>query len=326
MRESAAPTGSQRGIIAWLLKRQTIEIFEAILGVAAIGLLDYFLPLQLGLQQFDLYLLWVVVLGIAARYGAPAGYVACILAAIVFEGLIVLHASPYTSISPHEAIQPFLLFVAGILVSELVRSHKHAAEEAQQKLQKANTLFHTLQEQYTRTVDIRNELERRIANQPISTGIVTDFASRMNTLRTQDLYPTILDLLHSMLEVDACALYLPDNRQMRLMIGQPEGYAGRPGMITSNEVLAYRALRERRVVTIRDVVQQQGPGTPPIYGMLAGPLLGRDGQLLGLIVIEAMPFFKVTPGNIRIFEQLLLWIATSLQNALLMETLAQRTK
>lgn len=327
VRKSAEATRSQHGILAWLVKRQTIEIFEAILGVAAVGLLDLFLPTQLGLQQFDLYLLWVVVLGIAARYGAPAGYVACILAGIVFEGMLFYHATPYQSISPHEAIQPFLLFVAGILVSELVRSHKRAAQEAQQKLQKANTLFHTLQEQYTNTVEVKNELERRIANQPISTGIITDFASRMNTLRTQELYPIILELLHSMLEVEASALYLLDNRQLRLAIGQPEGYAGRPGTITTNEVLAYRALRERRVVSIRDVVQQLGPNTPHTYGILAGPLLSRDGQALGVIVIEAMPLFKLTPSNIRLFEQLTLWISSALQNALVMETmLAQRAR
>ncbi len=326
-KSSATQRIAQRGLVAWLLKKQTIQIFEAVLGVSVIGLLDYFLPVSLGLQQFDLYLLWVVVLGIAARYGAPAGYVACILSAIVFETLIYVHASPYQSISPHEALQPFLLFVSGVLVSELVRSHQRAAEEARAKLQKTNKLLHALQEQYTLAVDAKSELERHIANQPVSIGTMTEFASRMNALRTQELFPAILELLHTMLDAQACAIYLFDSQQLRLAVGQPEGYAGRPAIITPNDILAYRAIRERRTVSVRDMVQHYGPNVPaPSQAMLAGPLVGRDGQLLGLVVIESIPFFKFTPGNVRLFEQLLAWASSSLQNALLVESLMARAR
>ncbi len=318
----APKKGVWHQISAWLFSRQAIEIFEGVLGVFAIGLLDYLLPTELGLQQFDLYLLWVVVLGISARYGAPAGYIVSILAAATFDAMLLLHANPYVAISPHLAIQPFLLFASGILVSELVRIHKRDAAQAKEKLEEVKAGLRQLQEQYTLTLEAKNELERRIANQPISIGTVSEFGHRMSVLRTEELFPTIFELLHSMLDVQACALYVAENRQLRLMAGQPEGYADRPVTITTDNALAQRAMRERRVVTIRDMVQHYGPATPPrAQGAIAGPLVSREGQLLGVIVIERLPFFKLTPGNIRLFEQLLKWIAGSLQNAIFTESL-----
>jgi GAF domain-containing protein len=322
---SAPSKGLWRRLTSSLLSRRAIEIAEGVLGVLAVGLLDYFLPTDLGLQQFDLYLLWVVVLGISARYGAPAGYVVSFLAAATFDLMISVHASPYEAISPHLAIQPFLLFASGILVSELVRAHKREAARAREKLDKANETLRQWQDQYVLTLEAKNELERRIANQPVSIGMMSEFGQRMSALRSHELYPVILELLQSLLDVQACALYIFENGQLRLAVGQPEGFAGRPLSLAEDHPLVQRAVRERHVVTIRDIVQSLGPAAR-VPGVAVGPLLAGDGQLLGVIFIERMPFFKFTAANTLLFEQVLKWIASALQNAQNVESLAAKAR
>ncbi len=317
--------GLRRRTGGWLFSRRGIEILEAVAGVLAVSIVDYFLPTQLGLHQFDLYILWVVVLGIAARYGAPAGYVVSILAAGAFDLLILLHANPYEATSPHQAIQPLLLFASGILVSELVRTHKRNAEQAKEKLRQATTSVKLLQEQYNLTIETKDELERRIANQPLSIGVVSEFATRMAGARAQDLYPALLDLLQSLFGVQAASLYLLENRALRLMVGQPEA-AKRALTITPDHALVARALRERRVVTMRDLLAEHGPALPARnLGLAAGPLFGTDGQFLGVIIIEQMPFFNFTASNLRLFDQVLTWMSRSVQNAALVEGLLTGT-
>ncbi|MBA3823656.1 MAG: GAF domain-containing protein [Ktedonobacterales bacterium] len=318
---------TRSNISTWLFSRQAIEVLEAIAGVLAVGLLDYFLPTDLGLHQFDLYIMWVVVLGIAARYGGLAGYIVSFLAAAMFDLLIYVHADPYDATSPHQAIQPLLLFASGILVSELVRSHKRNAEEAKEKLRDAKATTKLLQEQYTLAVETKDELERRIANQPLSIGVVSEFATRMAGARPQDLYPALLDLLQNLFGVGASALYLLDNRVLRLVVGQPEAVAGRALTIPPDHALVARALRERRVVTMRDLVAEHGPAAPARnLGLAAGPLFAADGQFLGVIIIEQMPFFKFTESNLRLFEQVLTWMSRSMQNAWLVEGLLTGTR
>jgi hypothetical protein len=320
---------SQRGfgrtITAWLLSRRGIEILEAVAGVLAVSLLDYFLPTDLGLHQFDLYILWVVVLGIAARYGAPSGYVVSVLAAAAFDLMLYVHADPYEATSPHQAIQPVLLFASGILVSELVRNHKRNAEEAKEKLRNANSTIKLLQEQYTLATETKDELERRIANQPLSVGVLSELATRMAGSRPQDLYPALLDLMQTLFGTQACALYLLTKRSLRLVAGQPEAFPGRPTTITPDHPLVSRALRERRVVTIRDLVAEQGPAPARNLGLIAGPLFGANDQFVGVIIIEQMPFFNFTANNLKLFEQALSWMSRSLENAWLVEGLLTGT-
>jgi len=303
-----------------LTGKRSVEIGEAVLGVAAIGLLDYFIPTELGLQQLDLYLLWVVVLGISARYGAPSGYVVSVLAAAVFDLLVYLKGNPYQASSPHQAIQPFLLFTAGVLVSELVRTGRNNAERATEKMRNANKGLYLLQEQYAISQDVKSELERRIANQPLSITTMSEFAGRMSMLPRAELYPVIMELLRTLLEVESCSIYRMEANQLRLAVGYPDGTANRPMMLTLDNVMIQRAIYERKTMTIRDMLQQFGPvDFAQAKGIMAGPLFDREGKLLGIIIIERMPFFKFTQANIYLFQSLLKWISGSLQNAQMIE-------
>jgi polysaccharide biosynthesis protein PelD len=303
--------------------RLIIELIETVLGILLVALLDYFLPRKLELHHLDLYLLWVVVLGIAARYGAPAGYVASFLAAITFQ--VLISVDPYEVLSPHIIIQPFLLFSSGILVSQLVRIHKVSAEQAKEKLKKVTHSLMKLQEKYNIVTDYKSELERRIANQPISIAMMSEFAGRMSTLQTRDLPQTIEELLQSVLDVQSCSIYLAgQDNKFRLAEKSGSTVGQLPAITTKHSTidnpLIQRAVREKRVITIRDVLQHHDPTEfSKVPAVIAGPLINRNGQLLGIILIERIPFFRFTPANIRLFEQLLKWISISFENALVFE-------
>src|SRR5271165_887283 len=99
----------------WLVEWRPREIVEAILGVAMVTALDLLIPQRWGLEHLDLYTLWVVVLAIAARYGAPAGYIAGGSAALAFLLVLVIQTDANQPLAPNVEIQPFLLFTSGVM-------------------------------------------------------------------------------------------------------------------------------------------------------------------------------------------------------------------
>jgi GGDEF domain-containing protein len=51
--------------------------------------------------------------------------------------------------------------------------------------------------------------------------------------------------------------------------------------------------------------------------LVAGPLFGGDGAVVGAIAVERLPFMRLTPTTIRLFSLILDWGSTALQNATL---------
>lgn len=313
----------QQSLRGWFISARPVELLEAALGVLAISALDVFIPSQWGLLHLDLYALWIVVLAIAARYGAPAGYVAGILAAASFEIFALLRADPLQPPSLSDQIQPILLLTAGVIVSEVVRAHKRQFALLTHESEEATAALGDLTEQLARETAARGDLERRIATQPTSIAMVCTFAARLASLQTEEAYAEILEVVHRLIEAEACAIYLFGQGELRLKVGKPEAAPGRPHSIASSDTLLSRAVRERQVVTIRDAALSAGrsmPARPESRLVMAGPLLGPDGQILGVIVIERLPFAKFTPAAVRLFELILDWTARALANAQLLET------
>jgi hypothetical protein len=306
-----------------LSDQRIIGIIESILGVLVVSLIDLLIPPSLGLQQLNIYLFWVVVLGIAALHGPPAGYVVSILAALAALLLVGLRLDIGQPLATHVQIQPFLFFTCGILVSEVVRRHQRRARLEEERRQATATKLARLKEAYDALAIARNELEARIISQPVTVAVIAEATGRMLTQRSEELYASSLDLLRRLLETEASALYLVDAQGgFRLKSGLPENRAGRPALLPSapTSIVLQRALKAGTVITIYDVVREQGmTATTANEPLMAGPLLTRDGQILGLIVIERLPFVQLNPANKRLFELILKFSGLALHNALLFE-------
>ena len=79
-------------------------------------------------------------------------------------------------------------------------------------------------------------------------------------------------------------------------------------MCSADTALIGQVLRERRVVTIRDRILEVGPSLAARdAGLMAGPLLHPDGQVAGVVVVERLPYLRLTPTSVQLFELILDW-------------------
>lgn len=300
------------GILGW---KYLNEIVEVVLVVAFFVVLDLAIPRQWGLNHLELYALYVVVAGFAARYGAPSGYVAGALSALAYDLLIIFHPTE-TSLTTQELLQPFLLFVGGIVVSEIVRYHQRRVTEAETLAQEATAALKDMGIRYQSVAEMNAELEQRIATQPTSVATILDVAKRLSALNPNEMYGAVLDLIRDVMDVEACSLYLLVGEQPRLKVGQPESWPNRPRTLQGGTGIAGRAVRERQIVTVRDVLDRDGQAALKNEPMLmAGPLIGSDGKAFAVVIIEQLPFSKFTPANIRQFYLILDWVSSMLRKA-----------
>jgi len=307
----------RRSLREWVVFMRPIEIVEALLGVALLSIIDALIPASWEWFHLDLYALWIVVLAIAARYGAPAGYVAGIAAAASFEYFAIVHADPLQPVALSDQIQPILLLSAGVMVSEIVRAHKHRIARLTRETAERERLLEETTTSLTTEAQARAELEHRIASQPTSMAMIVGFAARLTAPGARDLAPEVVEVIQRLLEAEACALYLfddPDTQAtLRLRAGKPEAVVTRPPLLDPNSPLVRQILRERRVLTVRDALQrvELAEMTHQDF-VMAGPLVSPQATALGIVVVERMPFPKFTPSAVRLFELALDWTARAL--------------
>jgi polysaccharide biosynthesis protein PelD len=303
------------------------SLLDTGLGVVIVVGAGLVIPGQWGLLHLQPHPLWFVVLAVALRYGAPAGYGAGGLAGVSYGLLVWLRPEArFQPLGEDDLLRSYLLFATGALVGEAVRGARQRFVRMEEKYQKVAETLQEVRERYKATLDVKAELEKRIIDQPASIATLYTVAKKLTTLQASALYPAILDLVVTFLEAEACALYLQDERQLRLRAGRPEIWPGRPEVCSAETDVIGQVLAERRVVTIRDRVLAVGPALAAREAVLmAGPLLDPNGQVAGVVVVERLPYLRLTPANVQLFELILDWASTALHNAALYGQARDRT-
>ncbi len=304
---------------------RAFEILEAVFGVTIVSLVSLFIPGHWGLLDIQPHPLWLVVLATAIRSSRMAGYVSSVLAATSYSLLIWVQSQVQASpITAHDFIPPFLVFVAGIVVNELQQAQRQRLANVEQKHQQAAASLQEFTWRYQTISDVKAELEAQLMAQTDSMATLYDVAKQLGTLQSCALYPAILDAVMKVLGAQACALYLRHNEQLQLQAGCPHLWLGRAQVLNTENTLISRAFYKRQVASIRDCLVEQGPDMLTCQDILmAGPLLDGDGEVLGIVVIEDLPFLKFTPATIQSFTLILDWASMALQNALLYEQARQ---
>ncbi len=290
---------------------------EALIGVALVSVAGVVVPGHWGFLTLHPHPFWIVVLGIAIRYGAPSGTVAGLLAA--FSACAALWLRPdalFQPIPAHAMIEPFLFVVVGTLIGHAVRAQRQRLTEAEATRTQATDALHALMQEHAATHAVKIELEKQIVSQPDSVMTLYAVAKGLETLHIDALYPAMLGLIQRFMAAEAATCYRMDGHMMRAVAALPKRLHedGEPPHIPSG--LIAQAIRERRVVTVRDRLLTHGPdalrGEPVL---VAGPLLDRDGAVIGVVTVERLPFTKLTPTSVRLFGLVLDWGAAALQNA-----------
>ena len=143
--------------------------------------------------------------------------------------------------------------------------------------------------------EAKHELERRVADERASLSSLYTAARALETLDAERLYPAIALTARRFLQADACQCYVLEGELMRparrrrtapRAVGDP----------ARRRALVGLAVRLGRPVSVRDATAIGS--LDDLHGaslLMAAPLLGPQGTLLGCITVTSLPFLRLTP-------------------------------
>jgi polysaccharide biosynthesis protein PelD len=270
-------------------------------------------------------LLLVAVL--ACRHGLRAGLASGLVTAGVVAACVVARL-PYLSWTELRTlghyVTPLLLIGTGFGLGALRESQRRAARALESRVE---ALEHELADQAVRfmaATEAKHELERRVADERASLSSLYAAARALETLDAERLYPAIALTARRFLQADACQCYVLDGDLLRLRAA--EGPAPERPDIPPDEGLVGLAIRLGRPVSVRDAtVIASLDDLHNASLLMAAPMLGAQGTLLGCVTVTALPFLRLTPASLDRLGLVADWGARTLENARTHEQARART-
>lgn len=273
---------------------------------------------DLGFTRADPHPFWLVIVAIAARYGARPGYAVGALSAVLYLVLVAARPGALDPTSPAVVLDPVLFLLGGIGLGELRESQKRSHRRLAERYEDVEAGLQDLAQRYLASMELARELERRIADQTSSVMTLYQAAKALEGLDMRELSPSVLELVGSFVDADACSLYLRrDDAFVFEACRPPNARAERPQELDVSRGMPAIAVGEKRTATVRDVVAELTPAQIRREKMLmVAPLLSEDREVMGLLTVEKMPFLRFTPGAVKLFTLLGDWASSAFQRAL----------
>jgi len=246
-------------------------------------------------------------------------------------------------------------FVLGAVRERQRQRQLHDRWQARAQLREAQTLQANLDVE----LRARAELERRVVEPAASVALLYEAAQRLEALEEQPLYEAVVETATQHLQADACALYIrgEDGLDLVAQTGSPRLCARLdPSRVGG---LVRLALAERRTVSVRDRLEhgiapadlaaakdeveghadaQDAPDAPGEPGpprpgdargravpMLVTPISLEDTAPLGLLVVTALPFLRLTVASERILTMLAGWAARAIDNTRYVRSIREKS-
>jgi signal transduction protein with GAF and PtsI domain len=124
-------------------------------------------------------------------------------------------------------------------------------------------------------------------------------------------YDIILDMIMHAIEAQSCSLYLQQSGRMSLYTYYPSEPPSPPAFLNLKDPLISQVMQQRKVITIRDLLAEQPSVQKVAY--MAGPLIDRQGQVIGIVTVDKISLLKFTPNAVRLFTAMLHMASVALQ-------------
>ncbi|MEX2222761.1 MAG: GAF domain-containing protein [Candidatus Rokuibacteriota bacterium] len=258
-----------------------------------------------------------LVVALACRHGLRAGLVGGLVTAGAL-GACIVGRMDYVTWSEIRSVRnfltPLLLVGTGFALGALRESQRRQTRALEER---AEGLEQELADQAVRfmaATEAKHELERRVADESGSLGSLYAAARAMESLEPARLYPAITATVGRFLQADACQCYILEGDLLRLRA--VHGTAPERAELPPGDGLVGFAIRLGRAASIRDYTLVSSlEDLHHADVLMAAPLVGSAGTLLGCITVTSLPFLRLTAASLDRLGLAADWGARALENA-----------
>jgi K+-sensing histidine kinase KdpD len=299
------------------LRHYLREVLEAALALSAILVIGAFLPPFWFQSHLIFCVVFLLIFVIAVRYHAVTTYTVGLLVAGCYSWLLWRQSQANLSFAMLQIfIEPFLLFVCGIVISEMLRMRQRQLEIAGRQHVQKEDFLQELKQRYQATRRLNIELERQLVGRAVSVSTLSEKMACLWGVQGQEQYDVILDIVMYAMNAKFCALYMLHNGRMSLCASkklESSKYITTVRLkLDVKDALIRRTIQSRQVCTVRDTLTDSR-STQKVVALMAGPLVDQRNQLIGVIIVDDIPLLKFLPTTVHLFTSLLYMISMAMQ-------------
>ncbi|WP_426448554.1 hypothetical protein ACP26L_28530 [Paenibacillus sp. S-38] len=250
-----------------------------------------------------------IVLYFALRYGTRLGLPAAAGAALLYGWEFFRGGGDgYTLFNEWPEYQPLVVY-AGIALfvghySSTQRYRYRSLAEEHEDLQSRLAL---VEKSCSDLSVVKNALEKRIVGAQESLFTLYKMAKALDSDDPEIIFTDAVRLFRELIHAESVVIYRMDasGKVMRLKVSygsKPDGY---PGSVFLEQPSLYRRVYESRLIQIR------GAADPPRDPLMAGPILGEEGELIGIIGLDGLDFKTMNKATADLFKLILGWMGES---------------
>jgi hypothetical protein len=283
---------------------------ETLVGLALIAATGWAVWYQDGDLSLIAYTTWCVVLVEAARHGPLPGVVLALMVC-AGEGLVLgTQTVDESAFAYGGLLVPSLAGVAlTIAAGELAQAQRRRSARALARVRDLTEMLHAERARLARTSDIVADIEKQIAEQPITVGTLHESAQRLESLDVSEIAQALVEMLVRCLPADSATVYWLDQGCLRAAAHLPMEEAAPDPVSVIDNALVQRVLSTGNASNIHDAPADDAKL------LMAAPLHGADGAIIGIATVEKMPFVSFNSSSIAIFEVVSQWAARRLSQA-----------
>ena len=273
------------------------EALEGVLGLLVLLGINYFWfennPGFLGIHPHPY---WFILIPIAVRYGLFAGLVAGSTAFVVqlyIKFFLLEQDSQSFGLFNHAFV--FLIISAGVGFFGEIRRVEHV--KLKHDFTDLEKNFSNMLTEYNALLKYKEKKNTEIISQEDTFSSLYKAQEKINSLDENEIYPPLIDLLKQYLFVSSAAIYIIKddktqlNKVAHLTDDQVESH---PDIISTHSDEIYEILQKGRILSINDLVNR--PELLDFFNdkIMCAPIRGVRNRPLGIIVINRVPFNRLT--------------------------------
>ncbi|MFH1653655.1 MAG: diguanylate cyclase [Pseudomonadota bacterium] len=305
------------------IKRTKLYIIETVLGLMIlIGINLAFMPDRPAFEGLNPSPYWIIVLGIAGRYGRNGGLFASISTSIVFlsyqflfNGTDILYDNPWV------LIHPFLFLQVGFLIGEIKTVYILREDYLTTRVEELENQNDNLTRENEIVKEAHKDLTVNVATTHDTITILNEISKKLKSFNPDDIYKGILDGFSNYLSAEESSFYALEGNLLYLKHSKGwKDYYRRPTSFEVGQGLIGLSAETKKTLNIKDFVLNKetydvNQSTFLGDSVLAIPVLGIENKVYGVASIEKIPLLKMTDSTIQAARITCELAASSLNNA-----------
>lgn len=292
-------------------------IVEIIIGLALLVVLDAVLGDGNRYWDWNPHPFWIVVLVVAAHYGAAEGIVAGVLASLFYLAGNIPDAPADMPHWDHVYAvwkNPIWWITFGWIIGSVRTRHVKERNTLVKDLDESQQREELISDSYKFVKSRKEALEIQVSGQLNSSIEAFRAAKAAETLDSKAVMQGVERLVKAVLGPQKFSLYLQHDNKLTATILHGWG-AGEPFAqeMDSFSPVYQNVIGQQQTLCIANEQHEQMLSG---QGVLAGPITDPlSGRVLGMLKIEQMDFTSLSLNTIETFRSLCDWIGTALVNA-----------